>query len=378
MSGAGGIAMVVGARPNLMKVAPILRALDRRRAAGGAAPRAVLVHTGQHYDPRLSTEIFADLRLPPPDHRLDVGSGTHAAMTAEIIRRLEPVLVAERPALVLVVGDVNSTVAAAITAAKLQLPVAHVEAGLRSGDRSMPEEINRIVTDLLATLLFTTEAAADANLRREGVPPERIHRVGNVMIDSLLWALPRADTSTVGARLGLERGAPFALLTVHRAGNLDAAPLGGILAAAASLARELPVVLPAHPRTRACIAALGLSELTRAPGEAADGRVLLTEPLGYLDFIHLLARARLVLTDSGGLQDETTALGVPCLTLRDTTERPVTLDAGTSVLVGSDRDRILAHARAALAAGPPAERPRPPLWDGHAAERIAAVLAAGV
>lgn len=370
------ILVVVGTRPNLVKAAPILRALDQQRTAGAAVARPLLVHTGQHYDAALSADLFPDLRLPPADHHLGVGSGTHAAMTAEVMRRLEPVLVAERPALVVVVGDVNSTVAAALTAAKLELPVAHVEAGLRSGDRAMPEEINRIVTDMLASVLFTTEAAADANLRREGVPAERVHFVGNVMVDSLLWALPQAETSTVGARLGLDRGAPFALLTVHRAGNLDAAPLAAILGAAAELARELPVVLPAHPRTRARIAAHGLSGLTRAPGDAADGRILLTEPLGYLDFIHLLARTRLVLTDSGGLQDETTALGVPCLTLRDTTERPVTLSAGTSVLVGSDRHRILAHARAALAAGPPAERPRPPLWDGRAAERIAAVLAA--
>jgi len=368
---------VVGTRPNLVKMAPILRALERLRAAGGTDLRPVLVHTGQHYDEALSANFFADLRLPSPDHLLGVGSGSHAALTAEIMRRLEPVLVAERPAMVLVVGDVNSTLAAALTAAKLEVPVAHVEAGLRSFDRSMPEEVNRVVTDALSDLLFTSEAAADDNLRREGFAAERVHFVGNVMIDSLLWALPMAESSTVSPRLGLARGQPFALLTVHRAGNVDAdVPFTAILGAAAELARELPVILPAHPRTRARIAALGLADLMRGPGDAAPGRILLTEPLGYLDFVHLLARACLVLTDSGGLQDETTALGVPCLTLRDNTERSVTVSAGTSVLVGRDRDRILAHARAALAADPPAERPRPPLWDGHTAERIVGLLAA--
>ncbi len=368
---------VVGTRPNLVKIAPILRAIERHGAAdGGAALRPVLVHTGQHYDAALSADLFSDLRLPSPDHLLGVGSGSHAAMTAEVMRRLEPVLVAARPDVVLVVGDVDSTLAAALTAAKLQLPVAHVEAGLRSYDRTMPEELNRIVTDTLSSQLFTSEAAADDNLRREGFAPASIHFVGNVMIDSLLWALPMADASTIGARLGLARDEPFALLTVHRPGNVDAvAPLASILGAAAELARALPVILPAHPRTRARIAALGLSGLLRTRGESTVGRILLTEPLGYLDFVHLLARARVVLTDSGGLQDETTALGVPCLTLRDNTERPVTLSIGTSVLVGNDRQRILSHAGAVLAAAPPTGRPRPPLWDGHTAERIVRVLA---
>lgn len=368
---------VVGARPNLVKMAPILRALERLRAAGGTDLRPLLVHTGQHYDEALSANVFADLRLPSPDHMLGVGSGSHATQTAEVMRRLEPLLLAERPAMVLVVGDVNSTLAAALTAAKLEVPVAHVEAGLRSFDRSMPEEINRVVTDALSDLLFTSEAAADANLRREGFDDERVHFVGNVMVDSLLWALPIAAASTIGPRLGLGAGQAFALLTLHRPGNVDAdQPLTAILGAAAELARELPVILPAHPRTRARIAALGLADRMREPGDAAPGRILLTEPLGYLDFVHLMARACMVLTDSGGLQDETTALGVPCLTLRENTERSVTVSAGTSVLVGRDRDRILAHARATLAAGPSPQRARPPLWDGHTAERIVRVLAA--
>ena len=370
------IVAVAGARPNLMKLAPILRALGRHPAVEASRLAALWVHTGQHYDRELFGDICADLRLPPPEHQLGVGGGSHAATTGEIMRRLEPVLVAERPDVVVVVGDVNSTVAAAFTAAKLGLPVAHVEAGLRCFDRSLPEEINRVVTDALADLLFTSEAAADANLRREGKPAESIHFVGNVMVDSLLWALPLADASTVLDRLGLERGQEFAILTVHRQGNVEsAAPLTTILSAAAELSDELPVIFPAHPRTRARIGEWGLGAHVRSRADAGRRGLLLTEPLGYLDFIHLLARARVVLTDSGGVQDETTALGVPCVTLRDNTERPVTIDAGTNVLAGREREGILAHARAALRRGRSAERTPPPLWDGHTAERIIRVLA---
>ena len=370
MAPARKILAVVGARPNLVKVAPILRALARHAASAAQRPLTpVLVDTGQHYDDALSAGFFAALQLPPPDHRLVVGSGSHAAMTAEVMRRIEPVLQRERPDVVLVVGDVNSTLAAALTAAKLSVPVAHVEAGLRSFDRGMPEEVNRVVVDALSDLLFTSEESANENLRREGHPAAHIHFVGNVMIDSLRWALPRAAQSAILARLGLTAGAPFAVLTLHRPGNVDVeAPLRAILSAVAELGRELPIVFPVHPRTRARLAALDL------PPDWLRG-VCLSEPLAYLDFVHLLAHARVVLTDSGGLQDETTALGVPCLTLRDQTERPVTVTAGTSVLVGSDRERVLAAARAALAAPAPAERLPPPLWDGHAAERIVAVLA---
>lgn len=379
---AGRILAVVGTRPNLVKIAPIVRALAAHGgAAAGARPAApVLVHTGQHYDDALAADLVADLGLPAPDHHLGVGSGSHATMTAEIMRRLEPVLLAERPDVVLVVGDVNSTLAAALTAAKLGLRVAHVEAGLRSFDRRMPEEVNRIAVDALSELLFTSEPAANEHLRREGHAAERVHFVGNVMIDSLLWALPRAERSDILPRLGLDPAAPFAVLTLHRPANVDAAaPLAAILGAAAELARELPVIFPAHPRTVARLAALGLSSLVQVAGEGSatpvPGRVHLTVPLGYLDFVHLQARARLVLSDSGGVQDETTILGVPCLTLRDTTERPVTVETGTSVLVGSERAAILRHARAVLAAPPAAHRPPPPpLWDGHAAARIAAIL----
>jgi UDP-N-acetylglucosamine 2-epimerase (non-hydrolysing) len=360
---------VVGTRPNLVKIAPIVRALERNETAGGSPIASVLVHTGQHYDGNLSAGLFADLRLREPDHHLGVGSGSHASMTAEVMRRLEPIIVAERPDVVLVVGDVNSTVASALTAAKLEMPVAHVEAGLRSFDRSMPEEINRVVTDALSDFLFTSEESANENLRREGRPPERIHFVGNVMIDSLLWALPLAESSTVLDRLGIRRGEEFALLTLHRPGNVDtAAMLGPILKAVAELARELPVIFPAHPRTRARIDDFGLADLVK-------GRIVTTEPLGYLDFVHLLARSRLVLTDSGGLQEETTMLGVPCLTLRDCTERPVTISGGTSVLVGGDTARIVESARHVLKTGRSSERHAPPLWDGHAAERIVEVLA---
>ncbi|MBX3023937.1 UDP-N-acetylglucosamine 2-epimerase (non-hydrolyzing) [bacterium] len=367
---------VVGTRPNLVKVAAVLRAFAAQAAAGTGRLTPVLVDTGQHYDEALSGRFYADLHLPPPDYRLGVGSGSHAATTAAVIRGLEPVLLAERPDLVLVFGDVNSTVAAALTAAKTGVRLAHVEAGLRCFDRRVPEEVNRVVTDALAELLFVTEAAAVDNLRREGREATDIHLVGNVMIDSLLWALPQAGSSRVLERLGLAGDRDLAILTVHRAGNVDApAPLAAILGAAAELAGELPVILPVHPRTRARIREWGLSGFVCEPGAPPRSRVLVSEPLGYLDFVHLLARARLVLTDSGGVQDETTVLGTPCLVLRDHSERPVTLTTGTSVLVGRDRQRILAGAHAALRRAGVGERPPPPLWDGRAGERIARVLA---
>ncbi len=376
------ILSVVGTRPNLVKIAPILRALEQREPGdgrSGATIESVLVHTGQHYDANLSASFFTDLRIRVPDHVLAVGSGSHAAMTAAVMRHFEPVLRAERPDLVLVVGDVNSTLACVLCAAMLHVRVAHVEAGLRSFDRRMPEEVNRLVTDTLSDFLFTSEEGAGENLRREGHAEQNIFFVGNVMIDSLLWSRPLAERSTILDHLGLSRTDPFALLTVHRSGNVDdETRLSSILRAAAELARDLPVILPAHPRTRARIFECGLTRYVQSAdaGEPhpAPGRVRMIEPLGYLDCVHLIAKARLVLTDSGGLQEETTCLGVPCLTLRDNTERPVTITAGTNTLVGTDPERIVTHARAALRHCERTER-RPKLWDGHAAERIVRVLA---
>jgi len=375
---------VVGARPNFVKIAPILRAIAAVNAGRNGAPiESVLVHTEQHYDDAMSAAFFADLEIPPPHHTLGVGSGTHAVQTAEVIRRFEPVVMEERPDVVLVVGDVNSTAACALTAAKLGVPVAHVEAGLRSFDRSMPEEINRIVTDALSDFLFTTEASANDNLRREGVPSEKVFFVGNVMIDSLLSCRRLAQRSTIVERMGLTPdrfGSDYALVTLHRPSNVDAAePLAAILGALAELSWEIPVVLPVHPRTRVRLQEFNLTQhvdpvaLNGTPVVIHPGRISLFEPVGYLDFLRLMSGARVVLTDSGGIQDETTCLGVPCITLRENTERPVTVTAGTSTLVGNDPERILAAAHQALENG---QRPPqlPPLWDGHAAARIVDVL----
>lgn len=374
------IVSVVGARPNFVKIAPILRAL--RHAGGPSQPPAfdsLLVHTEQHYDDEMSAAFFADLDIPKPDFTLGVGSASHAVQTAEIMRRFEPVLLELRPDLVLVVGDVNSTAACALTAAKIGVRVAHVEAGLRSFDRTMPEEINRVVTDAVSDYLFTTEESANHNLLREGHSAEKIFFVGNVMIDSLEACRRLAERSTILHRLGLNEAAGYALVTLHRPGNVDVEErLAGILGALAELAREIPVVLPAHPRTRSRIAEFGIDryveEMIGGNRKVSSGRVALLDPLGYVDFLSLMSKARLVLTDSGGIQDETTCLGVPCLTLRENTERPITLTSGTSTLVGNDPARILKEAHRSLANGRRVAQ-RPPLWDGHAADRIATVLA---
>lgn len=355
---------VVGARPNFMKVAPIVEAMRRR--AGEFAP--MVVHTGQHYDAQMSDAFFRDLGLPEPDVYLGVGSGSHAAQTAAVMQSFEPVVLRERPDWVLVVGDVNSTLACALVCAKLLVKVAHVEAGLRSRDRTMPEEINRLLTDQVADLLLTPSADADRNLRAEGIPEERIRLVGNVMIDSLFKQLGRAEQSTVREDLGLA-GRDYAALTLHRPSNVDdPTTLGRILDALGQISRRLPVVFPVHPRTRKALSEPGLASRLR---DAPDLRLI--EPLGYLDFLRLYSGARLVLTDSGGIQEETTALGVPCLTLRENTERPVTVELGTNAVVGTDPERILSAARAALDA-PRDGRPRParvpPLWDGRTADRI--------
>jgi len=357
------IANIVGARPNLVKIAPLLRQMGRH-------PEIVplLIHTGQHYDERLSDIFFRQMEIPEPDINLEVGSGSQAWQTAEVLKRIEPVLEQHQPDLVLVVGDVNSTVSASLAAAKLRIPVAHVEAGLRSFDRTMPEEINRLVTDALADFLFATEKDAVTNLLREGRPRERIFLVGNVMIDALRHFLPVAHRSRIGEDLGLLNGSafrPFAVLTLHRPSNVDSIEtLGTLLAAIEKVADELPIIFPVHPRTQQ-----RLSELKNKP----HPQFRIVPPIGYLDFLCLLSRARLVLTDSGGIQEETTALGVPCLTLRENTERPVTVSEGTNQIVGQDAAKIIAAAREILAGRAKPGR-IPQLWDGQAAHRIVEIL----
>ncbi|HYP01115.1 MAG TPA: UDP-N-acetylglucosamine 2-epimerase (non-hydrolyzing) [Pyrinomonadaceae bacterium] len=350
---------VVGARPNFMKVAPVVEAMRRR--ATEFAP--LVVHTGQHYDARMSDAFFRDLELPEPDAYLGVGSGTHASQTAAVMQRFEPFVLTEQPDWVVVVGDVNSTLACALVCAKLNVRVAHVEAGLRSRDRTMPEEINRLVTDQLSDLLLTPSPDADENLVAENIPRERIRFVGNVMIDSLYAHLERASASRVREELGV-KGRDYAVVTVHRPSNVDArAPLESILGALEQIGERLPVIFPAHPRTRRKLAEFGLT----ARVAALAPRVQLIEPLGYLDFLRLFSGARLVLTDSGGIQEETTALSIPCLTLRENTERPITITHGTNRLVGTETETITAAAFDALD-HPPASHP--PLWDGQAADRI--------
>ena len=367
--GAGApILCVVGARPNFMKIAPVIRALQ-----GASPPLPVrLLHTGQHYDPEMNSQYFQALGIPDPDINLEVGSASHAVQTAEIMRRFEPVLDREKPAAVLVVGDVNSTLACALVAVKKGVAVIHVEAGLRSFDRAMPEEINRVLTDQISDFLFTTEKSAQDNLVREGVSASRIHFVGNVMIDTLRHnlqqAVPAHETLTRhGAPAGwAEKG--FAVLTLHRPSNVDdPATLRTLLGAIREVSSRLPVAFAMHPRTRAKIEQLGLGAILQAPS------FLTLPPLGYLEMLGLMQKARLVLTDSGGIQEETTALGIPCVTLRENTERPITVEEGTNTIVGQNPARILAVTDDILRTGGKAGRV-PELWDGHASARIAAVL----
>ncbi len=364
---------VVGARPNFMKIAPIVEELKKYPAI-----EHCLVHSGQHYDELLSGNFFADLGLSKPDVNLEAGSGSHAVQTAEIMKGIEPILLDYKPQMVLVVGDVNSTIAAALTAVKLGIGVAHVEAGLRSFDMTMPEEINRKLTDAVSSLLFVTEQSGVENLKHEGVPAEKIFLVGNVMIDSLLRHREIAARSPILDRLGMRQHGsgcrPYGVLTLHRPANVDdPETLQGILRAVSALAAEFPVFFPIHPRTRKNIESFGLLRYLANAARQNDGGIVPLDPLGYLDFISLNDRARIVLTDSGGVQEETTVLGVPCLTLRENTERPATVEQGSNQVVGVDSDRILAAARSVLAkpAGPFA---RPPLWDGKSAQRIVATL----
>jgi len=413
------IVSVVGARPNFMKIAPLLRAIDKHNALNKPNPDEVedpashrdkpnkpnkpihplLVHTGQHYDYEMSQVFFRDLALPEPDVYLGVGSGTHAEQTGRVMIEFEKVLLEEKPDLVVVVGDVNSTLAAALAAVKLHGPVAHVEAGLRSGDRAMPEEINRLLTDAISDYLFTPSADADDNLKREGIPQEKIFFVGNVMIDSLLYNKPLAEKSDILQRLGLLTGrqspmpprviavsrspeqseapawqsqpiTPYALLTLHRPRNVDDKhSLTNIMTAIAEISEWLPVVFPAHPRTQRKLEAFGL--LHQSP--ITNHQLLITPPLSYLDFLRLEMCAAFVMTDSGGIQEETTVLNVPCLTLRDTTERPITITQGTNVLVGNSPQKIVEEASKILR-GKVKKGSCPELWDGGAAERIVEII----
>lgn len=352
---------VVGARPNFMKVAPIVEAMKRREREF----TPLVVHTGQHYDPAMSDAFFQDLDLPQADVYLGVGSSSHAAQTAAVMERFEPVVVKEKPDWVVVVGDVNSTLACALVCVKLGVKVAHVEAGLRSRDRRMPEEINRLLTDQIADLLFTPSEDANENLLAEGIAQERIRFVGNIMIDSLFKHLPRAMESTVSQALGLDEG-EYAVLTLHRPSNVDDVDtFSRILEALEEISKRLPIIFPVHPRTRKSIEQLGFSDRIK---KANGLRVI--DPLGYIDFLALYSKARLVLTDSGGIQEETTVLGIPCVTLRETTERPVTVKMGTNKVVGTDPGTITTTAFEALDRLKTPQHSVPPLWDGHTADRI--------
>lgn len=406
------IMSVVGARPNFMKAAPIVAAISKhnedflhceppeRLQTGLGLIEHVLVHTGQHYDRLMSDAFFSDLGLPEPDIHLGVGSGSHAVQTAEIMRKFEEVLLREKPDVLIVVGDVNSTLACSLVAAKMSSDgsrtrplIAHVEAGLRSFDRTMPEEINRILTDQLSDLLFVTEESGLSNLAREGVPSERVHFVGNTMIDSLLAYKHRAEASTILDDLGLrsnahDKGAvcpvaSYALLTLHRPANVDSRVVfSEILDGLRELAAEWPVIFPAHPRTQKCISGHGLERYfsfdrvrqktngALPPGKS--GTIQLIEPLGYLDFLQLMQNAALVITDSGGIQEETTCLGVPCVTVRENTERPVTITAGTNVLSGLSREGIREAVRRQLT--PRRVGAAPERWDGQSAGRILDVI----
>ncbi len=370
--GLGPVICVVGARPNFMKMAPVLRAF----AAHTPAIPTLLVHTGQHYDKDMNDRLFEDLRLPHPDINLGVGSGSHAVQTAEVMKRFEPVVDEHQPSCILVVGDVNSTLACTLVGVKKGIPVAHVEAGLRSHDRAMPEEINRLLTDQVADLLYTTERSALGNLLREGIAEERVHFAGNVMIDSLMAnrELVRSPAEIVAAAGGnpaiVTHASGYAVVTLHRPSNVDSpAVLQPLLGVLREVSEKLPLIFAMHPRTRACIERFGLSDLL------ASERILCLPPQGYLEMLGLMSKARLMLTDSGGLQEETTAVGVPCLTLRENTERPITIEQGTNTLVGTDRQAILAGVDEILSGGGKSGCV-PEFWDGHAAERIAAHLSA--
>lgn len=375
-AGAANILCVVGARPNFMKIAPVIRALNNPDLGLSTS----LLHTGQHYDLAMKKSFFDQLQIPEPDIDLGVGSGSHAIQTAEIMKRFEPVLDDLKPKAVLVVGDVNSTIACALVAVKKNIPVIHVEAGLRSGDRAMPEEINRVLTDQISDLLFTTEKTAEPNLTNEGIDVERIYFAGNVMIDTLLFNLDRAVSaeqtveelcfSPNATSADLSKG--YGLVTLHRPSNVDdPVVLERLLTVLGQVSKELPLIFPVHPRTKNKIAEAGLEPLMD------DANFYCLPPLGYLEMLGVMKDAKLVLTDSGGLQEETTALGVPCITLRENTERPITVEEGTNTIVGSDPEKILACVSNILATGGKSGMV-PELWDGKAAERIAEAISGWV
>ena len=384
------VILAAGARPNFMKVAPLVRAIEEHNAfvpSGGNRIDFLLVHTGQHYDVNMSDSFFEDLKLPYPHIHLGVGSGTHAEQTGKVMMEFEKVLLRESPNLVVVVGDVNSTLACTLAAVKLNIPLAHVEAGLRSFDRSMPEEINRLVTDALSTYLFTPSPDADENLIREGIPREKIYQVGDIMVDSLFFHLEEAKKSPILAKLGLSKGSspppnsivPYALLTLHRPSNVDdQLSLQKILAALELISQRIAIIYPIHPRTKKQLAAFHLQDkipfhdIEQGADLSAPG-IHGFDPLGYLDFLSLMVSARFVLTDSGGIQEETTVLGVPCLTLRDTTERPITISEGTNVLVWNDTEKIVKEAFNILE-GKEKKAKIPSYWDGKTAERIIRIL----
>ena len=356
---------IVGARPNFVKIGPIIREMERYPGDF----EQVLVHTGQHYDYRMSGELFEELELPRPDVNLGVGSGSHAQQTAQIITRFEPVVNKYKPELVIVVGDVNSTLSCALVCCKMNIKVAHVEAGLRSFDRTMPEELNRILTDQISALLFTPSADANQNLIREGIVEEKIHLVGNVMIDTLINFLPKTQEKWYSRKQEMElQEHKFVLVTLHRPSNVDdERTLSEIMNALADISRETTVVFPVHPRTREKLRVIGMLN----PGK---GQLHLIDPLGYLDFLALEKNAGLVITDSGGVQEETTYLGVPCLTVRPNTERPVTITSGTNRLVESKKEALLAATRDSLKGSETRNKTMPPLWDGEASKRIVHIL----
>ncbi|SEL98602.1 UDP-N-acetylglucosamine 2-epimerase (non-hydrolysing) [Syntrophus gentianae] len=377
--------LVVGARPNFMKIAPLIRAISAHNEKNGNRIQPFLVHTGQHYDVRMSDAFFRDLQLPEPDVHLGVGSGNHGEQTGKVLIEFEKILLQEQPDLVIVVGDVNSTLACSLAAAKLHIPVAHVEAGLRSFDRAMPEEINRIVTDAISDYLFTPSPDGDEHLLGEGIPKEKIFLVGDIMIDSLLFNLEQAKKTQILASLGLV-DMPYALVTLHRPANVDDREIfGRILEGLSDVAKKIPVIFPMHPRTRKQVNTFGLDEAflfhSALPIDSAEygnneGRIPKIhcfEPLGYLDFLQLMSHAKVVLTDSGGIQEETTVLNIPCITLRDSTERPITVTEGTNVLVHDDPQKIVAEVSKILE-GRIRQGKCPAIWDGHTAERIVAVL----